>query len=96
LQRERDVVMQVTKVVVHMLADDLVRKLAVLLSDLDDQKKELILKMLVDSVKKSLNYVKSLSKEDMDALLKKVVLEYNDLKTTEEVGYDKERIDTER
>lgn len=89
LQKERDVVMQVTKVVIGMLADDLIKKFAILLSDLDEQRKELIIQLMIDSIRKSMNFVKNLSKEDMDELLKKANLEYDNSKQyLEVIGYE--------
>ncbi len=76
LQKERDVYVEVSKVVLYTMADNLVSNLSSLISDLSPEKREAIGKLIVDEVKKALAYAKSFGKEKISEMMDKVNAEY--------------------
>lgn len=79
LQRERDIVVEVAKVVLFMMADNFVKKLAGLISDLSVEKREIIGKLLQEEVKNALEYAKSFGKEKLEVMFAKVKEDYEKL-----------------
>lgn len=79
LQRERDVVVEVAKVVLFMMADSFVKKLAVLVSDMNVEKREIIGRLLQDEVKNALEYAKNIGREKVEKMFEKVREDYEKL-----------------
>jgi len=77
LQKERDVVVEVAKVVLYMLADKLVNRLGVVISDLPVERKEIIGSILKEEVKNALEYAKEFGKEKVEDMMKAVKAEYD-------------------
>jgi hypothetical protein len=79
LQKERDVVVEVAKVVLYMLADKLVSRLGAVISDLPVERKEIIGSILKEEVKNALEYAKEFGREKVEDMLKVVQSEYEKL-----------------
>ena len=79
LQKERDVVVEVAKVVLYMLADKLVSRLGAVVGDLPVERKEIIGNILKEEVRNALEYAKEFGKEKVEDMMKKVQVEYEKL-----------------
>ena len=79
LQKERDVIVEVSKTVLYALANSFIERLAGLISDLSTDRREAIGVLLVEEVKKSIDYAKSFGKEKLESMITKVNEEYDKL-----------------
>lgn len=79
LQRERDIVVEVAKTVLFMMADGFVSRLRFIVADMPGDKRDAIGRLLSEEVKKALEYSKGLGKEKIEDLLGKVNVEYQRL-----------------
>ena len=79
MQRERDIVVEVSKTVLYMLAHNFVDKLSVYISDLPTERRENIGKLLVEEVRGAIVYAKTFGREKLENMMQKVQTEYEKL-----------------
>uniref|UniRef100_A0A7V3N478 Uncharacterized protein n=1 Tax=candidate division CPR3 bacterium TaxID=2268181 RepID=A0A7V3N478_UNCC3 len=86
LQRERDLIQKVAKVVLFMCADGMVEKLSFVLHDLPESRREIVGEIIKEEVGKALEYAKDLAekgevtgKTDVQKMMDKVSVEYSKL-----------------
>lgn len=81
LQQERDMVIEVIKAVLLMLADNLMKRLSGLLADLPLETRRAVGLLLKEEVKKAVDYAKSMAKNDgkIEGLIKQVEEAYGNL-----------------
>lgn len=79
LQKERDIVMEVGKVVLYLMGDRLIQRLGAVISDLSVERKRIIGDIIVEEIKNALGYVKGLAHEKVENLIQKVKQEYEKL-----------------
>jgi hypothetical protein len=81
LQRERDIILSVSKVVLFYLSNNLIEKLAVMLTELSPEKREIVGILIRDEVKLSIQYAKKFSTTKVENLIEKINTEYEKLVT---------------
>jgi len=79
LQKERDIYVEVAKVVLFTMANNLVDRLSSLVMDLPQERRDAIGKAITEEVRAALDHAKNLGREKIEKLMEKVQDEYNRL-----------------
>lgn len=79
LQKERDLVVEVAKVVLYMCAGGLIERLRYVVADMPLERRVLVGQIIKEEVERALEYAKGISKGKMDDMFSRVNEEYEKL-----------------